>query len=397
MKVRIVATADNHLGRYYPRMPIGVLDERRRRIRHALGHVFAYAKENSADLLLLAGDLFDSPNPRNPERLYLARQLRELNHNGIKVAAIAGNHDAPRSSTQEGGYLALSIYHELDVLQLYEQLDGSLTVTPTIHVINGSRIAIGAFTPSPNLAPGQDPLEGVTYGDIDADFRILMVHAGIENKMFEGTEGVIKVNTLQALRNVDLLIAGNIHCYQYFQVGQIHVVIPGATEWMDFGDVKSSPGFGEIEIDEAGIVAVRHIPIEPQPRAAIELKASELDPEDPTATIVMRLEQEASKDKLARLRIEGTLTRTTYAKLNLAVIEDRARDLFFFCDVELTGLRVQYDNGAVRGSSIRRSVKDEIDHVVQSLVDLTSDDAERDHWEATRVALQAELLGMETR
>lgn len=392
MTLKIVATADNHLGRHYARMSVRVLDARRRRIRRALGQVFDYAKENRADLLLLAGDLFDTPNPRNSERLYLARQLRDLYRNGIKVAAIAGNHDAPRSSTEEGGYLALSIYQELEALHLYEQLSPDLIVEPTIYQLNGSRVALGAFTPSVNLAPGQDPLEGVAYAHVDADFRILMVHAGIEGRMYEGTEGVIKLNTLQALNNVDLLIAGNVHCHDYFRVGQMHIVIPGATEWMDFGDIKSqNPGFAEIEVSESRDVTVRHITIAPQPRVEIELMAKDIDPEDPTSTVIAQLEQKADNDKIARIRIEGTLTRTAYAKLNLGLIEDRSRDLFFFCDLDLTNLRVQYDNGAVRGFSIRRSPKEEINHVVDGLLKLASDGIEREYLEETRRALQAEL------
>ena len=396
MKLKIVATADNHLGRHYARMPVRVLDARRRRIRRGLGQVFEYAKENRADLLLLAGDLFDTPNPRNSERMYLAQQLRDLYRNGIQVCAIAGNHDAPRSSTEEGGYLALAIYQELEALHLYEQLGPELIVKPTIYQLNGCRVALGAFTPSPNLAPGQDPLEGVMYPDVDADLRILMVHAGIEGKMYEGNEGVIKLNTLQALCNVDLLIAGNVHCCEHFRVGRMHVVIPGATEWMDFGDAKSpKPGFAEIEVNESGNVSVQHIMIEPQPRTEIEVKAKDLNPEDPTSTVIECLEHEADKDKLARLSIQGTLTRLTYAKLNLGMIEERARDLFFFCDLDLTNMRVQYDNGAVRGISIRRSAKDEINHVVDSLLRLATDDIEREYLEDTRRALQAELQQLE--
>jgi len=396
MTLKIVATADNHLGRHYARMPIRVLDARRRRIRRALGQVFEYTKENRADLLLLAGDLFDTPNPRNSERLYLARQLRDLYRSGVCVAAIAGNHDAPRSSTEEGGYLALAIYQELEALRLYEQLGPNLLIEPIVYELKGMRIALGAFTPSASLAPGQDPLEGVTYADVNADLRILMLHAGIEGKMYEGNEGVIKLNTLQAVNNVDLLIAGNVHCYEYFRVGKMHVVIPGATEWMDFGDAKSTkPGFAEIEISQSQEISVRHIIIEPQSRAEIVLKTEDIDPEDPTSTVIAHLKQEADKEKLARLRIEGILTRAAYAKLNLGMVEDHARDLFFFCDFDLTNMRVQYNNGAVRGPSIRRSAKDEINHVVDDFLKLASEDIEREYLEDTRRALQAELQQLE--
>ena len=78
MSVRIVATADNHLGRYYARMPVRTLEERRHRLRNTLGQVIDYAIANNAHLLVLAGDVFDTSNPRNPDRIYLARRLRDL-------------------------------------------------------------------------------------------------------------------------------------------------------------------------------------------------------------------------------------------------------------------------------------------------------------------------------
>lgn len=64
MSFRIIATSDNHLGRYQSRMPTRVMEERRKRLRQALGQVIEYAIEEQAHLLVLAGDVFDTPNPR---------------------------------------------------------------------------------------------------------------------------------------------------------------------------------------------------------------------------------------------------------------------------------------------------------------------------------------------
>ena len=396
MTLRIITTADNHLGRYYARMPIRTLDERRRRIRQAFGKALDHALGTRAHLLLLAGDLFDNPNPRNPDRIFLARRLRALNQSGVRTFAIGGNHDAPRSSTEEGGHLPLAVYHALEALHFFNQLDEDVCVKPEVLSINGLTVAVAGFTPSTNLPTGKDPLEGVTVAATDADVRILMVHAGIEGMMFPGNEGLIKRETIERLSNVDVLVAGNVHCYDSFRVGGVQVIVPGATEWMDYGELKSvRPGFVEIEVEDRTRVSVRHIPIEPQPRIELSVSASELDPDDPTSTVLERLGAGANAESLARLTLEGTVSRDDYAKLDIGIIEDRARESFFFCDIDLSGLRVRFEHGPAQTAIGRRSIPEEIDQVVSSLLAQTDDEQEAASLELTRQALQSELRRLE--
>src|SRR5579859_542444 len=130
MSLRIVATADNHLGRYVAKYTPRTLERRRQRLREAFGRVVDAALEREADLVILAGDVFDTPAPRNPERIYVARQLARLRREGIHVVAVGGNHDAPRSSTEEGGNLALRVYSELDALDFFGVVDDDTLVHP---------------------------------------------------------------------------------------------------------------------------------------------------------------------------------------------------------------------------------------------------------------------------
>jgi len=285
MSVRIVATSDNHLGRYYARMPVRTLDERRYRLRHALGQVIDYAIENRAHLLVLAGDVFDTPNPRNPDRIYLAKRLRGLERAGVHVVAIGGNHDTPRSATEEGGYLPLAIYAELDVLTFFDQL---LSDNPVVHPIvfeaNGLRVAIGGFTPNVNLGPEHDPLESVTFDGQGSDVRILVIHAPIEGMVYpDANIAIVHRHALECLKEVDLVIAGNTHRFASFAVDNKRVVIPGSTEWMDYGDLRVvNPGFAVIEARSRADVAVKHESVPPQPRAEVIIQASELESGDPT-------------------------------------------------------------------------------------------------------------------
>jgi len=62
--VKIVITADNHLGKYYKKLLPEKLQERRKRLRDAFEEVVNFAIEEKVDIFVQAGDLFDSPNPR---------------------------------------------------------------------------------------------------------------------------------------------------------------------------------------------------------------------------------------------------------------------------------------------------------------------------------------------
>ena len=396
MSIRLITTADNHLGRYYGRMPGRVLEERRQRIREAFARPLDYAIETRADMVLLAGDLFDTPNPRNPERVHLARKLRELGRASIPVVAIGGNHDAPRSSTEEGGHLPLAVYHELEALHFFGAMNEDRVLHPIVFNLKGYRVAVAGITPNTNLRPDDDPLEGVTFPDMEADLRVLLVHAGIEGTMYEGGEAMIKRAKVDSLENVDILVAGNVHRYDSFKIGQTQVVIPGATEWMDFGEARSfTPGFAEIEISSGKQINVRHIRTNPQPRAEIRVNVAELETDDPTLTVLIRLNEYANKDALAKLIIEGTLDRERYTRLNFSAIDEHARESFFFCDIDMSGLTLEFEDRQVPASSLRRSISDEINQVIDYLSSQDVSADERAGYDLTREALLAELEQIE--
>lgn len=181
MSFRVIATSDNHLGHHRSRMPTRIMEERRKRLRQALGQVIEYAIEEQAHLLVLAGDVFDTPNPRNSDRVYLARRLRDLERAGVSVVAIGGNHDTPRSATEQGGYPPLTVYAELEALIFFDQLPpDDPVVHPVIFRAGDLRVAVGGFTPNVNLSADRDPLDGLIFDDPGADIRILVVHAPIE-------------------------------------------------------------------------------------------------------------------------------------------------------------------------------------------------------------------------
>jgi DNA repair protein SbcD/Mre11 len=88
--LRILHTSDWHLGKRLERFSrhdeqVAVLNE-----------IIDIAEQEKADVVLVAGDLFDTFNPPAESLDLFYRSLKKLSYNGLRpVIAIAGNHDMP--------------------------------------------------------------------------------------------------------------------------------------------------------------------------------------------------------------------------------------------------------------------------------------------------------------
>jgi exonuclease SbcD len=88
--MRILHTADWHLGKrleHYSRLP---------EQREVMEEIIELAEEHAVDMVLIAGDLFDTFNPGTEAEDLFYRTLKRLSENGKRpIIAIAGNHDSP--------------------------------------------------------------------------------------------------------------------------------------------------------------------------------------------------------------------------------------------------------------------------------------------------------------
>ena len=90
MSIRIVHTADNHIGlsfRQYPAIREKLVEER----FAALGRIVDFANERQAHFLVVAGDLFDKQAVSQTDIRKTAAILKRFS--GMAVLVLAGNHD----------------------------------------------------------------------------------------------------------------------------------------------------------------------------------------------------------------------------------------------------------------------------------------------------------------
>jgi DNA repair exonuclease SbcCD nuclease subunit len=262
--LRVVVTADNHLSAYTPRLSPQRLSERRRRLRRAFVRVVEEAIARRAHLFVQAGDLFDSTDPRNEDREFVAAQLARLRDAGIRAFGVSGNHDTPRQRTEHGGYSPQGVYARLGGLHYFAEFD---RVQPVALDAAGLHVAVAGLSCNPGAAPGGDPLDGVELEDPDgvvagADLGILLLHAAIEGHGFPGEdESIVRRASLAHFPGFRLVLAGHVHAYVRFQVGETAVVVCGPTERMEFDEDEATPGFAYLEITRTGLRRAAHIEI----------------------------------------------------------------------------------------------------------------------------------------
>ena len=91
--LKLLHTADWHLGRRFPRFGPEAGKTLSRARRDVLERVFGEAERNNVDAVLCAGDLFDTPQPDEDFKTALLQVLGKLKWKQRPVFLLPGNHD----------------------------------------------------------------------------------------------------------------------------------------------------------------------------------------------------------------------------------------------------------------------------------------------------------------
>ena len=363
--IRAVITADNHLSRPHARMTPRKLERRRWWLRQGFRKAVDYAIESKADLFLQAGDLFDSPQPRNVDRAFVAHELRRLQAAGVRCFGIAGTHDSPKMSTVEGGTTPQRIYEQFEAMHLF---NGLADPEPVTFDVEGTSVAIGGLSFDPVLGAGDDPLAGVAFPRL-AEVGIMLVHYGLEGACYpDSNEPAVSKAGIAALEGVDLLIAGHYHDFRQFALGRVKVVIPGATERLIYG-AEQDASFAYAELLPGRADRVQKVVVDAQPYRRVTLRTTELDQADPFESACRRLETAFDSEAVIKVRMEGPLSRDTYRALRLRDLLQFGADRCFHFEIETSGLQLVDERLESLGKGVRLSQKEEIGLVARQLME----------------------------
>jgi len=314
--MKIVHTSDWHVGRRWK--GIQRFDE----LEAVLEHLAAFIEEQSIDLVLHSGDVFESRNPPAEAEQLVNRFLVRVGRSGARMLVIAGNHDDPLRLD------ARSLLTEFVNVQIVGRpRPASRGGTRVIATRCGEKAVVaalpfaspGAWVSALDLA-GPEASARIKYAQMferavqdlcggfqDDAVNLLVAHTHIEGALFGESERRVHISedwaaSPEALPSAASYIAlGHIHRPQ-----QVDAPVPayyaGSLLQMDFGEageeksfvvVTVSPGQPGRPVEPANI---EHIPYEGG-LPLVDLRAS-----------LAELEETADRYRTGWLRVTVPLT-----------------------------------------------------------------------------------------
>lgn len=290
--MRIIHTADWHLGRRFR----GI--DRTPEIALALEQLLKQAKNLEVDAVLIAGDIFDVPNPPAYAERIAYQFFCGLQDAGIPAVAIAGNHDSASRIDSIAQLLSLAGVRALGKPRRASD-GGSMTVST-----KSGKLCVGALPfaaeqrllDSNALWQKDDSERRKTYRemvaylleDLASDFRdhtvnILMGHFSIDGARLAHSEVSYYTRDKYLLSSQALPAAA-----QYIALGHIHIhqrvskkfpaYYSGSLIQLDFGEAEQEKGFCLITVEPGSPAKVEFKPLVCQkPLKVIECEIGTLD------------------------------------------------------------------------------------------------------------------------
>lgn len=255
--MRLVHMSDTHLG--YKQYN---LDIREQDIYDAFNQAVDIAIEERTDVIIHAGDLFDTPRPPIKALYTLKNALRKLN-NKIKFLAVLGEHDLPKRRAM--------IPHNLfniHVLGLYDldqiEIDGVLFAG--ISNIRGKAVD--------HLKQEIKKFESLAENKKSS---VLVLHQAL--KKYLPFEGAYQLTMDDLPTNASYYALGHIHSRQIEDFGNGKLTYCGSTEIFKKDEISSwaKKGKGIYLVDLDDEVTVEPIDIDIRPQLDLKIESTNID------------------------------------------------------------------------------------------------------------------------
>jgi len=349
MSVRILHLADLHLGAAFPSMGERG-SERSRDLLKAFLRAIEYAAHDPrpVDLVVIAGDLFDTHDPEEGLVVQVESALERLATAAVPVLIVPGTHDALTYRR--------SIYRRLRVPQMaHVFLSPRLEPGPQITVGEETVQTYGiAFDPSVTTRP----LEGFQVSGI-SDYHVAILHGALQdNPAWKIRPTDLPVTRVEiAASKLHYLALGHYHNPAEVREGSTVAVYPGTLEGKRFGE--NGPRHLVTATLSAKGVALERTPwnVRTLHEAVIDLGMGEIKDE---SQLESRLVAFAGDREIARIRLEGPADFAFDAER----IQTRLASRFFHFEIEdrsyivNASLLSRYrEEATVRGVFVRRMLE----------------------------------------
>ncbi|SHK61570.1 metallophosphoesterase family protein [Desulforamulus aeronauticus] len=253
MSVKFIHCSDLHLGRQ--RLGGNLPDSD---LKAAFQYIVTYTLEQQADALLIAGDIFDSPNIQPPCLHQATECLKPLQQAGVPVFAIEGNHD--RATISGDSPTWVRYLNDIGLLHLLsipfnaagpvitpwdpQTRAGSYIDFKGIRLVGAGYLGAGTIKRAKLIAEQM----AAWQQESSPGAVVMLLHAGPDYMVQEG--GGFAKESLEFLKeSVDYLALGHIHKPMIYEGWAIN---PGSPEHIRLEESRydSKPrGLAVVEID----------------------------------------------------------------------------------------------------------------------------------------------------
>jgi len=309
-EVKIIHTGDLHLG-----MTFKSLGEKsklhRRDCQDVFTHIIDLCINENVDALLIAGDLFDSPNPSKSIVTFVIDELKRLKEKDIPIFIISGNHDPYTKDSFWFNYKFPSNIIIFDSNNLEPKTIGNLTVYGLAYT-NNTREPLKEFKAEKN-----------------DNFKVGLIHGSTTNiKVEEDPEFSYRpIKKVQIdSSNLDYIALGHFHDLLEIK-GKVKCFYCGSPEGLTF---KNSPNSCVLVVEYLdGKVAVKPKKTAIREFHTIELDCTKLDNDSEVRRI---LEKNKGDNKILRLVLKGSPS--LEFQLDKDLLEKEFNSKYFFLKLE---------------------------------------------------------------
>ncbi len=273
--MRLLHTADWHAGRNLR----GI--DRTPEIRESLSEILEIAVSEKVDAILVAGDLFDSPNPSADAEAAVYDFFLESGALGIPSVVIAGNHDSPQRLESVSGLLKRVKVSAFGVMKAdskaFElELDAGKLVVAGLPFLSERRLVKAASLMDGEFDTGvwrQKYREGMGFfidklaqGFQTNAVNVMMLHTTLDGGTLSGSEFSFFVTNSYAI-SADQLPSSA----QYVALGHLHkpqrlgespvIEYAGSIVQLDFGEAGEQKRVNLIEAFPGRPAKVHSIPL----------------------------------------------------------------------------------------------------------------------------------------
>ena len=315
--MKIIHCADLHLDSSMSRLPEKA-PERRAELLSTFKRMINYARENSVDAIIIAGDLFDTKNVSATAKNAVRDAI--TGNPQIDFYYLRGNHDAD------------SFLAALEVLPSNLRLFGD---DWTAYAKGGIKITGAEMT--------GDHRRLCSSLELSADdINIVVLHGQVTESTAKNAED-IDLRELRS-RGIDYLALGHIHAYREWPLDSRGCCCyPGCVEGRGF-DECGEHGFVLLSIDEEKkTIESQFIPFARRRLFTVNTDISGLTKTTEIEEAVRAAIGDCTSDDLLKIVLTGEVD--VECEKNLTQLETDLRDSFYFVKVtDETGLKIDYND-----------------------------------------------------